>query len=162
MFVVSFIFILISFVVLGNRYFARTDSIPIRENMNEGGGDSKDIWLRNPKIVSIIDSLSFVRHYNEAVYVELVHVVRKILMMYYKHIGGSKKIKIDDFSHEKVKLSNVYEEISMNIPSKYHRRTRKNFLRLNHELNAKMKLLKLQSASKSPLKLSLMNTNLSF
>ena len=49
----------------------------------------------------------------------------------------------------------------MNIPFKYHKRTRRLFMQLNGRLNEKMKLIKLKSF-KNPLKISLMNTNLDF
>lgn len=156
----SFLFISIVVVILGLRYTEHMQNESIKENIKDES--EKNVWIRNPKITFIMDNLSFVRHYNESVYRELMHVVKKILKMYYKFIGGSKRVKIDDFSYEKVRLLNVYEEISMNIPNKYHARTKKNLIKLNKELNKKMKLMKLHSSSKSPIKISLMNTNLSF
>lgn len=135
----------------------------LKDNLKENFAEEHDmdLWRRNPQITEILNRLSFVKSYNKAVFIELKSTVRHILTMYYLYIGGNDKIRIDDFSLEKMKLSNAYEEISMNIPFKYHRRTRRLFMQMNARLNEKMKLVKLKS-SKNPLKISLMNTNLDF
>lgn len=155
----SFILILIIIVVCGKIYTDKTAKDTIKEHFAEE--HDTDLWRRNPRITDIINKLGFVKSYNKGVFDELKSIVREILTMYYLYIGGNEKIKVDDFSLEKVKLSNAYEEISMNIPYKYHKRTRRLFMQLNARLNEKMKLVKLKS-SKNPLKISLMNTNLGF
>lgn len=155
----SFILILIIIVVCGKIYTDKTVKDTIKEHFAEE--HDTDLWRRNPQITDIINKLGFVKSYNKGVFDELKSIVREILTMYYLYIGGNEKIKVDDFSLEKVKLSNAYEEISMNIPYKYHKRTRRLFMQLNARLNEKMKLVKLKS-SKNPLKISLMNTNLDF
>ena len=152
----SFVLILIIIVICGKMYTDKTVKDTLKENFAEE--HDTDLWRRNPQITEIINRLEFVRSYNKAVFHELKSIVREILTMYYLYIGGNDKIKIDDFSLEKVKLSNAYEEISMNIPFKYHKRTRRLFMQLNGRLNEKMKLIKLKSF-KNPLKISLMNTN---
>lgn len=154
-----FIAIAIILIICGKMYSDKTVKDNLKENFAEE--HDMDLWRRNPQITEILNRLSFVESYNRGVFIELKSTVRQILTMYYLYIGGNDKIRIDDFSLEKMKLSSAYEEISMNIPFKYHRRTRRLFMQMNARLNEKMKLIKLKS-SKNPLKISLMNTNLDF
>lgn len=154
---IGFVLILIITVIAGKLYVDKTAKATLKENFAET--HDTDLWRRNPQIAEILNRLRFVRAYNEAVFHELKSTVREILTMYYLYIGGNDKIKIDDFQLLKVRLSNAFEEISMNIPYKYHKRTRRSFMDLNYRLNEKMKLIKLKS-SKIPIKISLMNSNL--
>ena len=143
----SFISLLIIVFIFGKYYNGK--SISKLLDANFAGKADADMWKRNPQIAEILNDLGYIRSYNKGVFDELKGTVGRILTMYYFYIGGrSNRIHIDDFSHEKIKLSNAYEEISMNIPNKYHKRTRRLFIKLK--------------SSKSPIKISLMNNNLSF
>lgn len=147
--------IILAFIVIFGRYIdQKAENKQLKKVFQEK--HSSDLWRRNPLITDLVVNLKYVKAYNKAVYEELKTSINKILTMYYLYIGGNKSIQVDDFSHEKEKLSRVYEEIAMNVPEKYHSRTKKLFMSLNKQLNVKMKLIKLRS-SQSPIKISLMS-----
>lgn len=150
----GFLIILVCIVIFGRYTGQKADDKQLQKVFEEK--HSNDLWRRNPEILQIVLSLKYVKAYNKAVYEELKTCVTKILTMYYLFIGGNMTIHIDDFSHEKMKLAWVYEEMSMNVPEKYHARTKQLFIQLNRQLNTKMKLIKLKN-SQSPIKISLMS-----
>ena len=111
----------------------------------------------NIKIMTIIKRMNYIQKYNNIVFDDLKYVINSILTLYYSYINDE-TIKIDDISFYKQKLDDVYEEISLNLPYKYHNRLKHDIKSLNRELNKKIDLLKIKSF-KSPIKISLMNYN---
>ena len=112
---------------------------------------------RNAKIKKIIERMDYIKKYNNAIFDNLKSVVNSILSLYYKYINDE-IIKADDISFYKHQLDGIYEEMSLNLPYKYHKRLRKDIKNLNIELNKKIELLKIKSF-KNPIKISLMNYN---
>lgn len=111
----------------------------------------------NSRINTIIERMKYVKKYNNAVFDDLKSTVSRLLTLYYKYINDE-IIKVDDISFYKQKLDSIYEEMSLNLPYKYHKRLKYDIKSLNRELNKKMELLKIKSF-KNPIKLSLMNYN---
>ena len=111
----------------------------------------------NREISDILESMEYAKKYNASVYDNLIHTVDKIMYIYYRHIGGQ-SVVLDDIAFHKSNLGDIYEELSLNLPIKYHDRLRKHIRLLNKEIDKKMKLIKVRS-SKSPIKISLMSTN---
>ncbi len=110
----------------------------------------------NNRISDILKAMRFVKKYNGSVYDDLVETVDKIIYIYYRHIEG-KPVVLDDIAFHKSNLGEIYEELSLNLPLKYHDRLKKHIVDLNKEISKKMKLIKVRS-SKSPIKISLMST----
>ena len=111
----------------------------------------------NAKIKNIIERMAYIKKYNNAVFENLKSVVNRLLTLYYKYINDE-IIKVDDISFYKQQLDSIYEEMSLNLPYKYHKRLRHDIRSLNRELNKKIELLKIKSF-KNPIKISLMNYN---
>lgn len=111
----------------------------------------------NAKIKTIIERMGYIKKYNNAVFDNLKSVVSNILTLYYKYINDE-MIKLDDISFYKQQLDSIYEELSLNLPYKYHKRLKHDIRSLNKELNKKIELLKIKSF-KNPIKISLMNYN---
>ena len=111
----------------------------------------------NAKIKDIIERMDYIKKYNNAVFDNLKSVVNSLLTLYYKYINDE-LIKIDDITFYKQQLDSIYEELSLNLPYKYHKRLKHDIRSLNRELNKKMELLKIKSF-KNPIKISLMNYN---
>ena len=111
----------------------------------------------NAKINNIIERLAYIKKYNNAVFENLKSVVNSLLTLYYKYINDE-IIKVDDISFFKQQLDSIYEEMSLNLPYKYHKRLKHDIRSLNKELNKKIELLKIKSF-KNPIKISLMNYN---
>lgn len=111
----------------------------------------------NTKIRDIIERMNYIKKYNNAVFENLKNVVNSLLISYYKFINDE-IMKVDDISFYKQQLDSIYEEMSLNLPYKYHKRLKHDIKNLNIELNKKMELLKMKSF-KSPIKISLMNYN---
>jgi len=111
----------------------------------------------NIKIKNIIKRMDYIKKYNNAVFENLKSVVNNLLTLYYKYINDE-FIKIDDITFYKQQLDSIYEELSLNLPHKYHKRLKHDIRSLNKELNKKMELLKIKSF-KNPIKISLMNYN---
>lgn len=111
----------------------------------------------NSKIKIIIERMNYVKKYNNAVFDNLKSVVNSLLTLYYKYINDE-LIKVDDITFYKQQLDSIYEELSLNLPYKYHKRLKHDIRSLNKELNKKIELLKIKSF-KNPIKISLMNYN---
>ena len=111
----------------------------------------------NAKIKDIIERMNYIKKYNNAVFENLKNVVNSLLISYYKFINDE-IMKVDDISFYKQQLDSIYEEMSLNLPHKYHKRLKHDIKSLNIELNKKIDLLKMKSF-KNPIKISLMNYN---
>lgn len=111
----------------------------------------------NHKIKTIIERLGYVKRYNNGVFDNLKSVVDNLLTLYYKYINDE-VFKVDDISFYRKQLDSIYEEMSLNLPYKYHKRLKHDIRSLNKELNKKIELLKIKSF-KNPIKISLMNYN---
>lgn len=111
----------------------------------------------NMRIMTIINRMNYIKKYNTILVEDLKNVINSLLTLYYSYLNDE-TIKIDDISFYKQKLDDLYEEISLNLPYKYHKRLKRDIKSLNRELNKKMDLLKIKSF-KSPIKISLMNYN---
>lgn len=112
---------------------------------------------RNTKIKTIIERMTYIQKYNRSVFEELKSVVNSLLTLYYKYINDE-RVKINDIAFHKQQLDGIYEEMSLNLPYKYHKRLKHDIRSLNNELNKKIELLKIKSF-KNPIKISLMNYN---
>lgn len=110
----------------------------------------------NHKISDLLQSMEYAKKYNASVYDNLIQTVNSIMYIYYRHIGGE-SVVLDDIAFHKSNLGEIYEELSLNLPIKYHDRLKKHIRLLNKEIDKKMKLIKVRS-SKSPIKISLMST----
>ena len=111
----------------------------------------------NMRIMTIINRMNYIKKYNTILVEDLKNVINSLLTLYYSYINDE-TVKIDDISFYKQELDDLYEEISLNLPYKYHKRLKRDIKSLNRELNKKMDLLKIKSF-KSPIKISLMNYN---
>ncbi len=110
----------------------------------------------NREITEILEEMRYVKKYNASVYADLVKAVDAIMYIYYRHLGG-KTVVLDDIAFHKSSLGDIYEELSLNLPLKYHDRLKTHIGELNKEMDKKMKLIKVRS-SRSPIKISLMST----
>lgn len=115
------------------------------------------VFRKNPNIDEIITRMKYIRKYNKAVYGDLRTILKEILVLYYRKISG-REVKYDDFATYKDKLSELYEEISLNLPFKYHQRLKYDINELNKALDEKMRLMTVQY-SNAPLKTALMHPN---
>jgi hypothetical protein len=72
----------------------------------------------------------------------------------------NKKLRsLDDISFYQSKLSELFDEVFLGLPFKYHENISKNIELLNYKLDEKMEIIRTKS-SKHPIKLSLMNYKL--
>lgn len=111
----------------------------------------------NAKIKIFIERMDYIKKYNNVVFENLKSVVNSLLTLYYKYINDE-VIKVDDISFYKQQLESIYEEMSLNLPYKYHKRLKHDIKSLNKELNKKIELIKIKSF-KNPIKISFMNYN---
>lgn len=150
--------VLVSLIIILSMYYIHLKYLKKIDNFNEyiKNNEEEISFVKNEKILNILDSMNYIIRYNKELYYELRHTVNNILVSYYKFLDG--KIHIDDISFYKSKLLDVYEELTLALPYKYYERLNKHIDMINKEIDKKMNLIKLQSV-KNPIKLSLMNSN---
>lgn len=112
---------------------------------------------KNIHIQTILERMSYIKKYNSSVYDNLQSVLTSLLALYYRYINDE-DVVINDVSYYKQQLDKIYEELSLNLPYRYHKRLRRDIKSINEELNKKIELIKIKSF-KSPIKISLMNYN---